>query len=589
MDKKKIFLIGLAIISFFCFQPLAFGQESQGLSDLQYALKMRGARWEAGENSMTRLSPEERQKRLGLVRPVHTGTEPMLSLEAQAPLFELPASLDWRNNGGNYVTPIRDQGGCGDCWAFATTAGLESKTLISNHTPGTNLDLSEQVMVSCGGAGSCGGGSIDTASNFIKNTGLPAEGCYPYTGTNGTCSNACAKWQPSAYRISSWQYVATSQATVDGIKNALSKYGPLVTTMAVYQDFFSYQSGVYHYVTGSLAGYHAVLIIGYDDVGQCFVVKNSWGIRWGESGFFKIAYSELNSLTEFGEWTIAYVLPTRPLIDFNGDGKADVAVYEGATGSCFMHYSGGQGYGFDAIGVGGGPQWSPVPGYYDGDRKTDVAVYDTINGWWLFHMSSGTWEYDHIGTGGTGYTPVPGDYDGDGIADLAVYQESTGDWFFKYSSGTYGYFNLGGPGKTPVVADYDGDGKTDIAVYETATGYWYFYYSKSSTYSLDAIGVGGGSQWTPVPGDYDGDRKTDVAVYDTINGWWLFHTSSGAWEYDHIGMGGTGYTPVPGDYDGDGIMDMAVYQQSTGNWFFKYSSGTYGFDNLGGPGKVPVR
>jgi C1A family cysteine protease len=195
MDKKKSFLIGLAIISFFWFQPLAFGQESQGLRDLQHALKMRGARWEAGENSMTRLSPEERQKRLGLVRPVHTGTEPMLSLEAQAPLLELPTSLDWRNNGGNYVTPIRDQGGCGSCWAFATTAGLESKTLISNHTPGTNLNLSEQVMVSCGGAGSCGGGSIATASNFIKNTGLPAEGCYPYAGTNGTCSNACANWQ----------------------------------------------------------------------------------------------------------------------------------------------------------------------------------------------------------------------------------------------------------------------------------------------------------------------------------------------------------------------------------------------------------
>jgi C1A family cysteine protease len=229
----------------------------------------------------------------------------MLSLEAQAPLLEVPASLDWRNNGGNYVTPIRDQGGCGSCWAFATTAGLESKTLISNHTPGTNLDLSEQVMVSCGGAGSCGGGSIATASNFIKNTGLPAEGCYPYTGTNGTCSNGCANWQSSAYRISSWQYVATSQATVDGIKNALSKYGPLVTTMAVYQDFFSYRSGVYHYVTGSLAGYHAVLIIGYDDVGQYFVVKNSWGTWWGESGFFKIAYAELNSLTKFLKWKIA--------------------------------------------------------------------------------------------------------------------------------------------------------------------------------------------------------------------------------------------------------------------------------------------
>jgi uncharacterized protein YkwD len=277
------------------------------------------------------------------------------------------------------------------------------------------------------------------------------------------------------------------------------------------------------------------------------------------------------------------------VVDYDGDLKADVTVYDGATGHWFFHYSKNGSYGFDAIGVGGGSQWNPVSGDFDGDGKADVAIYDTINGWWLFHMSSGAWEYDHIGMGGTGFTPVPGDYDGDGISDLAVYQPSTGNWFFKYSSGTYGYFNLGGPGKVPVIADYDGDGKTDIAVYETATGYWYFYYSKSSTYGFDAIGVGGGPQWTPVPGDYDGDGKADVAVYDTVYGWWLFHFSAGGYFYDHVGQGGPGFAPMAGDYDGDGIADMTVYSESSGNWFFKYSSGTYGFDNLGGPGRVPVR
>ena len=89
MGGKKVFLIGFSILFFFCFKTLAFGQEFEGLNDLQNILKMKGARWVAGETSMNRLSPEERQKRLGLVLPVDTSDEPLLSLE-EAPLFTLP-------------------------------------------------------------------------------------------------------------------------------------------------------------------------------------------------------------------------------------------------------------------------------------------------------------------------------------------------------------------------------------------------------------------------------------------------------------------------------------------------------------------
>ena len=269
---------------------MAFGQS---LSEIQQAIKIKEARWISGETSLTRLSPEEQQKRVSLILPVLTGKKPLRSLEA-APVFELPTGLDWRNNGGNYVTPIRDQGLCGSCWAFSTTAALESLTLISSHSPGTDLDLAEQVLVSCGAAGNCTGGRYDLASDFIENTGLPGESCYPYAATDGSCSSACADWQFSTYRISSWQYVATTRPTVNDIKSALYTYGPLPTSMAVYSDFFGYQRGVYFFVSGGFAGYHGVLIIGYDDTEQCFIVKNSWGTEWGESGFFRIGYSELS-------------------------------------------------------------------------------------------------------------------------------------------------------------------------------------------------------------------------------------------------------------------------------------------------------
>lgn len=310
MTRGKFFLIGFFALCFLFLQTVPAFSQHFPLGEIQREMRMKGAKWRAGETSMTRLTHEERLKRLGLIPPVYTGNEPMLTMAA--PETEVPTSLDWRANGGNFVTPVRDQGNCGSCWSFATTAALESSALIAERTPGLNLNLSEQVLISCGGAGSCNGGSIDRAANFIKSTGLPGESCYPYTAANGVCSNACGGWQNSTDKISNWFYVATNSPTIEVIKNALYSYGPLVTTMAVYQDFFSYRSGIYHYVSGGLAGYHAVLIVGYNDVGQYLIVKNSWGTYWGEQGYFRIAYSELNSVVGFGDWTIAYVGTAQP-------------------------------------------------------------------------------------------------------------------------------------------------------------------------------------------------------------------------------------------------------------------------------------
>jgi C1A family cysteine protease len=77
----------------------------------------------------------------------------------------------------------------------------------------------------------------------------------------------------------------------------------------VYEDFKHYKSGVYSYVSGKKLGGHAILLVGYDDKEQCFIVKNSWGPDWGENGFFRIAYSELDSVVGFGKNTVAYKSP----------------------------------------------------------------------------------------------------------------------------------------------------------------------------------------------------------------------------------------------------------------------------------------
>ncbi len=194
-------------------------------------------------------------------------------------------------------------------------------------------------MVSCSGAGSCGGGSVTGAANFIQSTGLPLEGCYPYTATDGSCGNTCANWQGSTYKIQSWSYVATTSPTLDSLKAALSTYGPLPTTMAVYNDFFYYGGGVYSYTSGSLAGYHAVLIVGYDDPSQSFIVKNSWGAGWGEGGFFQIAYSQLNNVVGFGDYTLAYLNGAACSYSLNSTGQA--APPAGGTGNVTVAAPGG--------------------------------------------------------------------------------------------------------------------------------------------------------------------------------------------------------------------------------------------------------
>ena len=290
------------------------------LDDVRTAIAHRRAKWTAEETSMTRLSDYEKQRRLGLMRPVEVGTEPVLSA-GEAPISGLSTNVDWRRDG--YVTPVRDQGSCGSCWAFATAAALESYTLIRNHLAYTDDDRAEEILLSCSGAGSCSGGYTNMAANYIRDSGLPPELVFPYTASSSDdlCGSAGAGWQSSTYKVTSWSYVNTSTVSVATLKNALSTYGPLVTTMNVYYDFFSYRTGVYEYVSGAYQGGHAVVIVGYQDDasvdgGGYFIVKNSWGTGWGESGFFNIAYSQTVAPVNFGAWTIAYyptiALPPAP-------------------------------------------------------------------------------------------------------------------------------------------------------------------------------------------------------------------------------------------------------------------------------------
>lgn len=208
---------------------------------------------------------------------------------------KLPSHFDWRDNGGDWTTRAKDQGYCGSCAAFAAIGAFEAVINIANGNPNLDLDLSEQHLFSCGGGSCYYGMYVDDAMNYLKNYGVPKESCFPYTagdtGSNPPCSRTCSNWQSQAKRINSWHWVNGDR---NSMKSAIYNYGPIVTGFNACEDLYYYDAGEIYTHSGSCStsdcGPHGVVIVGWDDSQQYWIVKNSWGPYWGENGFFKIKW-----------------------------------------------------------------------------------------------------------------------------------------------------------------------------------------------------------------------------------------------------------------------------------------------------------
>ena len=249
------------------------------------------------------------------------------------------------------------------------------------------------------------------------------------------------------------------------------------------------------------------------------------------------------------------------LCDFDGDGKADLAVYHAAAGNWYIKES--------STGNRRVVQWGwssalPVPGDYDGDGLTDVAVYHPSSGNWFMACSAAGNRTAQWGWGSA--VPVPGDYDGDGTTDIAVYDPIRLNWHLRMSAAGDQTVAWGLSNSVPATADYDGDGVADLATYRPATGTWSIRYRHFAKYRPSEQTVQWGwSEAVPVPGDYDGDGAADIAVFHRATGNWYLLCSTAGIRIEAWGWAGT--TPVAADYDGDGAADVSVYHQPAGNWY----------------------
>jgi cathepsin B len=310
---KTILLVALIVVSAFAKKDLI------DQSSIIHTIKGTAAKWVSGHNKYFDGKSMEDVKRL--MGALETPQEMKLAEKEIQPLEAIPTEFDSRTAWPSCqsIKEVRDQSNCGSCWAFGAVEAISDRICIQSGQKDQTRISAQNLLTCCGfscGNG-CNGGYLEAAWSYYKNTGLVSGWLYNTTNycqsyTFAPCSHHvsgkypnCTGELPTPKCVKSCDSRSNATYTSDvhhgssvysvardvaKIQTEIMTNGPVEASFTVYADFLTYKSGVYHHVSGSALGGHAIKILGWgvESGTEYWLIANSWNEDWGNQGFFRI-------------------------------------------------------------------------------------------------------------------------------------------------------------------------------------------------------------------------------------------------------------------------------------------------------------
>ena len=242
--------------------------------------------WKLGVNMFTDMTQQEFQATLGVKIPKRR----TVILEDTLPILGEGADINWQEK--ERVAKVKDQKSCGSCWAFSAIAAIESAYAIKENREPENF--SEQQLVDCSwgqGNEGCNGGWMNQAFEYLKTHDICYEKDYAYTARDGTCKPECQ----TGKRVTGWVDVPQ---TPEALGSALQ--GRPISVAVDASNWSSYSKGVFSNCGKNVN--HGVLLIGVEDGN--WIIKNSWGTRWGENGKMKLKAGNTCAIADYASYPL---------------------------------------------------------------------------------------------------------------------------------------------------------------------------------------------------------------------------------------------------------------------------------------------